>query len=71
MKFEAKKIKGYSCPSKCLLLIDEEPVCFANIESRVCYMIAFVEGFNNGEEIKDGSILRLLQGFKEKYKEAK
>jgi hypothetical protein len=71
MKFEAKKIKGYSCPSKWLLLIDKEPVCFANSESRVGYMIAFVEGFNDGIEVKDGSILRLLQGFKEKYKEVK
>lgn len=63
MNIDVKKIKGYNCPNKFLLLINNEPVAFANSQRKVVQMIGYVQGHITEEELNDGKISRLLNHF--------
>lgn len=60
VKIQIKRIKGYNCPSKFLLLINDEPAVFANSKHLISRLISYVQGYTKGEDISDKSILRIL-----------
>lgn len=66
MNIQVKVIKGYSCPNKHLLIIDNEPVIFANSNKRISTLISYVEGYISEEAISDKSITRILDKWRKK-----
>ncbi|WP_427340631.1 hypothetical protein [Caloranaerobacter sp. DY30410] len=62
MKIKVKRIKGYNCPNKLLLLINNEPVAFANGMASISKMIQYAEGYD--VDIKDGKIKRILSEYR-------
>jgi hypothetical protein len=71
MDFEIVKVKGYSCPNKHLLLINGEPVLFANGTIRLRIASAYVQGYETEESIGDKKILRVLNKYKEQWENIK
>jgi hypothetical protein len=67
MEIKEFKVKGYNCKSKKLLVVDGEPVVLADSSSRISIMIQYIQGYIADEEIKDGSVLKLLKPLKERW----
>ena len=66
MNIQVKKIKGYNCPSKYLLIIDNEPVVFSNSNKRMSTLISYVEGYTSEEDVSDKSVARILDKWRKK-----
>lgn len=66
MKINVKRIPGCDCPSKVLLMIDGEPITFANSQNKISQLISYVEGFSTGENINNKKILRKLNKWRNK-----
>lgn len=65
MEFKVKRVKGYNCPNKSLLLIDSEPVIFANGDSRIKDIISYIGGDSS---VDVGSCVKTLKHYREQYK---
>lgn len=64
MEISVKRVKGYNCPSKHLLLIDGNPVIFANSEFRVREMISYIGG---DSEINIRGAVKMLKPYRNQY----
>jgi len=64
MNFIVKRVKGYNCPNKHLLMINGDPVIFANSESRLRDMIGWIGGDSS---INVSGAVKVLKPYRELY----
>lgn len=60
--FKIIRVKGWSCPSKYILMKDGEPIIFANGRKRLSVCMQYLEGYD--VDIQDKAVKRELDRYK-------
>lgn len=58
MNIKVIKVKGYSCPKKHLIMVNDKPLIFVNSMKRASKIVTYLEGYE--VEIEDKAVKRLL-----------
>lgn len=69
MKVEWRKIKQYNSKKRYVVMVDKEPICIVKGERILSHVIAYLEGYDEGQ-IQDGKIKKILDKILEKSKES-